>query len=253
VERSVYAIEAAIEETHWWFCGRRRLFARELRQGRIAPPARVLDVGTSSGTNLRLLRALGFTDVIGLDQSADAIAFCAAKGLGTVERGDVCAMPFADESFDLVLATDIIEHVEDDRRALREIVRVLRPGGTVLVTVPAFRLLWGLQDRVAQHKRRYRLAALGALLERAGLTVRRAYYFNYFLFLPILVARRLIDAFGIRLQSENDFNTRLLNRLLTAVFAIDVRSAPVIKPPFGVSLLALAMKAPSPGAASIRT
>ena len=208
----------------------------------MAPAARVLDIGTSSGTNLRMLRDLGFTRVTGLDMSADAIAFCRAKGLGAVEQGDVCAMPFADESFDLVLATDIIEHVVEDGRALREIARVLRPGGIALVTVPAFPLLWGLQDRVARHQRRYRMRPFRAALEAAGLTVRRAYYFNYVLFLPILLARRLIDMLGIRLASENEINTRRLNDVLTAIFALDVRSAPFLKPPIGVSLLALVEK-----------
>lgn len=242
MERSVYAVEAAIEQTHWWFCGRRNLFARELQRSGVTDQARILDTGTSTGTNLRMLRELGFQQVTGLDMSEDAIAFCKTKGLGPVERGDICAMPFADESFDLVLATDIVEHVDDDKRALREITRVLKPGGRVLLTVPAFSLLWGLQDRVAQHKRRYRLAPLAKKFEDAGLRIKRAYYFNYLLFIPILLARRLIDALGITLQSEGQVNTSFLNRVLAAVFTCDTRSAPFIRPPFGVSILMLAEK-----------
>ncbi len=242
MERSVYAVDAAIEQTHWRFCGRRRLFARELQRSGVSDRARVLDTGTSAGTNLRMLRDLGFQQVTGLDMSEDAIAFCAAKGLGSVERGDICSMPFAGESFDLVLATDIIEHVDDDGLALREIMRVLRPGGKVLLTVPAFKLLWGLQDRVAQHKRRYRLAPLTKSVKGAGLRVVHAYYFNYLLVVPILSARRLIDALGIALQSEGQVNSPFLNRALSAVFACDIYSAPFIRPPFGVSILMLAEK-----------
>lgn len=242
MERSVYAVDAAIEQTHWWFCGRRRLFARELSRSGVTDKAKILDTGTSAGTNLRMLKELGFRQVTGLDMSEDAIAFCAAKGLGPVERGDICAMPFADKSFDVVLATDIVEHVEDDKLALREITRVLRPGGKVLLTVPAFNLLWGLQDRVSRHRRRYRLAPLARLMESAGLRVQRAYYFNYLLFLPILVARRAIDALGLALKSEGQVNTPLLNRALAAIFACDISTAPVLKPPFGVSILVLAEK-----------
>lgn len=242
MERSVYAVDAAIEQTHWWFCGRRRLFAHELERGGVTARACALDTGTSAGTNLRMLKELGFRNVTGLDISEDAIAFCEAKGLGPVEQGDICAMPFADDSFDLVLATDVVEHVEDDAGALREIVRVLRPGGTLLLTVPAFNLLWGLQDRVSKHKRRYRLKPLAEQLTVAGLRVQHAYYFNYLLFLPILMARRAIDALGISLKSEGQLNSPLLNGLLAAIFAWDIRTAPLLKPPFGVSILMLATK-----------
>jgi len=242
MERSVYAVDAAIEETHWWFSGRRRLFARELQRGGLTARACALDTGTSAGVNLRMLRELGFRNITGLDISEDAVAFCEGKGFGPVEQGDICAMPFADDSFDLVLATDVIEHVEDDEGALREIARVLRPGGALLLTVPAFELLWGPQDRVAQHKRRYRLKPLAEQLTVAGLRVQRAYYFNYLLFLPTLLMRRTIDAFGLGWKNIGQANAPLLNGLLSAIFAWDILTAPLVKPPFGVSILVVAAK-----------
>lgn len=242
MDLATYAVEAEIEAGHWWFVGRRKLFAKELKRIGIQADARVLDIGTSTGTNLRMLQELGFRDVTGLDMSEEAIRFCAQKGLGSVQRGDVCSMPFEADSFDLLLATDIIEHVEDDERALAEIARVLRPGGNVLVTVPAFESLWGLQDRVSQHKRRYRLAQLRTTIERAGLNPTRAFYFNYILFMPIWIARRVIDGLGIELQSEGEINSPLLNRVLSFVFACDIHSASILRPPFGVSILLLASK-----------
>src|SRR6266480_4269479 len=142
MDATAYALEAEAEATHWWFTGRRRLFAREIDKTGLSRTSRVLDVGTSTGANLRLLRDLGFRAVDGLDFSQDAIRYCREKGLGLVRLGDVCGMPFVNGSFDLVLATDIIEHVDDDLKALREIGRVLRPGGKVLITVPAFPILW---------------------------------------------------------------------------------------------------------------
>src|SRR5215470_15828030 len=102
---ATYATEAEAESTHWWFIGRRRLFAREIDKAGVPRSSRVLDVETSTGANLRLLRDLGFCSVEGLDFSPEAIRYCREKGLGLVRQGDVCAMPFADESFDLVLAT----------------------------------------------------------------------------------------------------------------------------------------------------
>jgi len=242
MDAATYAVEAVIEQNHWWFTVRRELFAREIRALGLGPEARVLDIGTSTGTNLRMLRELGFARVAGLDSSEDAIRFCAAKGLGQVRQGDVRAMPFEAASFELVLATDIIEHVEDDAAALAEVARVLAPGGTALITVPTFPALWGLQDRVAHHKRRYRLGQLVAAIRRAGLEPGRRYYFNYLLFVPIWAARRAIDLLRVELRSESEVNSPLLNRLLGAVFRFDALTAPFLHPPFGVSALVVARR-----------
>src|SRR5215216_6608654 len=190
MDLATYATEAEAEATHWWFVGRRRLFAREIDKAGVPRTSRVLDVGTSTGANLRLLRDLGFHSIEGLDFSQEAIRYCRTKGLGLVRHGDVCGMPLTDESFDLLLATDIIEHVDDDLAALREIARVLRPGGKALITVPAFPMLWGLQDRIGQHKRRYRMRQLVDRVTRAGLSIDVNYHFNFLLFIPIWLGRR---------------------------------------------------------------
>jgi len=243
MEFDTYAIEASVEATHWWFVGRRRLFARELTRIGLNVNSKVLDVGTGTGANLRLLRDYRVREVAGLESSEIAIRHCQSKGLGQVVRGDVCAMPFSNGSFDIVLATDIIEHVADDCIALREIYRVLKDGGKALIAVPAFPSLWGLQDIVAHHKRRYRMGPLREQMHKVGLEPRRSYYFNYLLFGPIWLARKLIRWSGVKRSSENEFNTPLLNRFLSAVFALDVSTAPFLHPPFGVSILVIAEKA----------
>jgi SAM-dependent methyltransferase len=239
MDAATYAVEGDVEATHWWFVGRRRLFARLIAALGLRSDARVLDIGTSTGTNLRLLRDLGFANRQGVDSSDEAIRWCAKKGLGEVSKGDVCNLPFDDDRFDLILATDVIEHVDDDARAVSEIRRVLAPGGYAIVTVPAFRSLWGLQDERAHHKRRYLKRDLVRLLDRCGLQARDAFYFNYLLFAPIWMARQVIRMTGIRLASENEVNTTLLNRVLTGIFALDVSTAPIIHPPFGVSIAAV--------------
>jgi SAM-dependent methyltransferase len=244
MEIASYAAEAAIEADHWWFVGRRRLFSDIVEGLSLPPDPAILDVGTGTGANLRLLRDLGFKRVTGVDFSPEAIRFCAEKGLGEVRSGDVCALPCTDRQFDLVFATDIIEHVDDDIAALREIRRVLKPGGCVLLTVPAFPMLWGLQDEVSHHKRRYRLRELLGRLRRAGLSPQRYFYFNYLLFLPILAARRLMRLLRIRLASEGEVNTEWLNRMLTVLFGLDVRTAPWLRPPVGVSALVVATRPP---------
>lgn len=239
---STYAAEAEVEATHWWFVVRRRLFAAELQRMGIPRNAHILDVGTSTGTNLRMLRDNGYPNVSGLDFSADAIRYCAQKGFDGVRQGDVCAIPYDSGSFDLVLATDIIEHVDDDITALREIRRVLRPGGQALVTVPAFQSLWGLQDNVSQHKRRYRISQLLQVARTAGLQPMRWYYFNFILFIPILIARRIIKAAKVEVKSENQLNTPFVNRLLKTIFLLDVTLAPFLPIPFGVSALTILRK-----------
>jgi len=239
---ATYAAEAGIEADHWWFVGRRALFSNIIRKFKLPPDADILDVGTSTGTNLRLLRDLGFTRITGVDRSPMAIQFCANKGLGQVRCGDVCALPFPDASFDLVLATDIIEHVDDDLQALRELRRVVKQGSPILVTVPAFPVLWGLQDEISHHKRRYRLAHLLTKLNNVNLHPQQHFYFNYVLFLPILVARRLMRVFKPRVDSENQINTKWLNRALTVLFRFDVMTAPWLHSPFGVSALVISMR-----------
>jgi SAM-dependent methyltransferase len=238
-----FCVEAEVERTHWWFSGRRRLFARELTRIGIGRNARILDVGTGTGANLRMLRELKLEHVTGLDSNELAIQFCASKGLGLVRRGDICAMPFAPESFDVGMATDVIEHVDDDKAALAGIARVLRSGGNALISVPAFPSLWGLQDIVAHHKRRYRLRPLLQIMREGGLEPYRYYHFNYLLFAPIWIARQLIRCFGLKANSEAEFNTPVVNRLLSGVFRIDIRTAPVLRLPFGVSILVIARKA----------
>jgi SAM-dependent methyltransferase len=239
---ATFDVEAEAEATHWWFVGRRDLFAAELAQAGVKPTSRVLDVGTGTGANLRMLRDLGFTDVTGLDASDEAIGHCASKGLGTVRKGDICQLPFEDACFDAVLATDVLEHVDDDSAAAREIARVLAPGGRALITVPAFQSLWGLQDRQAFHKRRYRMKQLLLVLREAGLSPCRSYYFNYLLFVPIYLARRVIDLLRLNLKSEGQVNTPVINRILLGIFSLDVWTASRIKPPFGVSILVVAAK-----------
>ncbi|HNI60867.1 MAG TPA: methyltransferase domain-containing protein [Pseudomonadota bacterium] len=247
MDQGVYELEAEIEEHHWWFIGRRRLFSTVIRSLGLSPSARILDMGTSTGTNLRLLHDLGFSQVMGLDVSMLAARSCQEKQLGPVIVGSARDLPFADESFDLVLATDILEHLDDDADGLREIARVLVPCGRVLLTVPAFQSLWSPHDEVAHHKRRYRVEALREKVEQAGLSVDDSYYFNFLLFPSIWLTRQAIRGLRLPFRNENKLNTPLLNRVFDAVFSVDVKLAPQLRVPFGVSALCLSHK-PKPSA-----
>lgn len=239
---ATFSAEAEAEERHWWFVGRRALFARLIEGLGITDDSKILDVGSSTGTNLRMLRRAGFTNFEGVDISPESKRFCESKGLGTIRIGSILQLPYSDDSFDLALATDVIEHVDDDERALGEVWRVLRPGGFALITVPAFQSLWGPQDVVAEHKRRYRMKPLCEKIQQARFEITNQFHFNYLLFLPILVTRKLLRLFKVPVRSENDLNFGLMNLILRGLFAFDTWSARFLKPPFGVSILAICRK-----------
>jgi SAM-dependent methyltransferase len=151
-------------------------------------------------------------------------------------------LPFPDDAFDLVTTLDVIEHIDDDVAALAELRRVLRPGGRLLVAVPAFMFLWGKQDEVSHHRRRYTARTLRRALAQAGFGVDRTSYFNTILFLPVAavrLGRRLVRRPGAR-QSDFDLGPASLNRLLGAVFGVEASLVARRDLPFGVSVLALA-------------
>lgn len=242
MEADVYAIESTIEEGHWWFVGRRRLFATILEELGTPLDADILEVGSGTGANLRLLKTLGFRRFQGIDLSPIAVELSRRKGFDSVAQGDLRALPWPDDNFDLVIATDILEHIDDDKDAMMEIARVLRPGGHVLVTVPALQILWSVHDQIADHYRRYSRASLLNVLRQSGLEAREICYFNYILLPLIALARGIISLLRLPLRNPNTINTRILNWLLTRVFHIDIWSARRWKPPLGVSILLIGRK-----------
>lgn len=245
MDRDFYPAYYELEGRHWWFLGRRDLFLALLEQSLPAAerPARLLDFGCGTGAFLADLDRFGGVRAVDADPSA--VSFCHARGRTEVEQAPPGApLPFADGEFDVVTTLDVIEHVDDDVGTLRELHRVLRPGGLLLVAVPAFMFLWGKQDEVSHHRRRYTAATLRRPLGDAGFVVERMTYFNTLLFAPIAavrVARRLLHAPG-RASSDFEIGPERLNGALAAVFRAEARLAARRDLPFGVSLLALARR-----------
>lgn len=242
MEKETYSIEAEVEAKHWWFVGRRILIAKILSALKVPHSSLVLDVGTGTGSNLRLLKRMGYEQVLGIDNNDEAIRFCREKGLGALQKGDCCNLPYKSGTFQLILATDVIEHLGDDGKALSEFHRVLNPHGTLVLTAPAFESLWGLQDEVGHHERRYRLNQLRRKLNISGLLCKDSFYFNYLLFFPIWLARQCIRICHSQIANENQVNTPLINSILRTVFTLDVNTAGILKPPFGVSILIVAQR-----------
>jgi SAM-dependent methyltransferase len=245
MDEDFYPAYYELEGRHWWFVGRRKLFLRLLER-QFPPGARpieLLDFGCGTGAFLEHLERFG--SVSAVDSDASAVAFCRTRGRDEVQLVPPGApLPFPDAAFDLVTTLDVIEHIDDDVGALHELRRVLKPGGRALVAVPAFMFLWGKQDEVSHHRRRYTASTLRQALEAAGLAVDRTSYFNTFLFPPIAavrLGRRLLRRPGTA-QSDFELGPAALNRALGALFGAEAPLVARRDLPFGVSLLALARK-----------
>jgi SAM-dependent methyltransferase len=234
-----------VEQEHWWYTGRRKIlagFVEEICRQVTDRRPRILDVGCGTGANLLMLSEYGEAE--GVDISEDALAFCRERGLDKVRLGAGEKLPYEDGTFDLVTALDVVEHMDDDLAGLREMRRVLRPGGRVLLFVPTFMFLWGLQDDVSNHRRRYRLPELRRVLEQAGFEIERTTYANITFFLPILVMRQLMRLTGLKADSENNINVTALNGVLGSVFGAESWLLKFMNLPFGVSGLCVARVKP---------
>jgi len=176
-----------------------------------------------------------------MDISEEAVEYNRERGR-EVSLGSIEQMPFPDSRFDLVLALDIIEHVPDDLQALRELFRTLRPGGSLLVTVPALQMLWSAHDVINGHYRRYTLGQLRAQVEIAGFEVVTATYFNTLLF-RLIVALRWLWRFRPKSTASDIIQLpRPLNASLTGLFSLERLLVGRIRLPFGVSVLCYARK-----------
>jgi SAM-dependent methyltransferase len=252
VDEALYDQFADVGDTHWWFEGRRQVLAAAIEVALADPamrppgdqPLQILEVGCGTGANLGMLARFG--SVHGLEMWPDAVETCRAT-FGDAIPVDVGAIPDdvpSDGRFDVVCAFDVIEHLDDDVAGLESMRRALRPGGTIVIAVPAFPILWGQQDELSHHRRRYRRKTLVAGLTRAGFAVERTTYFNTWLFpaaAVVRIARRIITAGrDVPPGSDLSMSNTTVDRILTKVFASERHLVRRWSLPFGVSLLAIA-------------
>jgi SAM-dependent methyltransferase len=244
VDRQLYSEIRRIEADHWWYVGRRRILFPWIQEAASAHTSpRILDVGCGTGFNLEQLAAAGFSRAVGLDPSSDALMDCRSRRTCTLVQANGAFLPFAASSFEVVVALDVIEHIQDDESALKEIARVLAPGGTLVLFTPAYRFLWSAQDDRSHHFRRYTSRELRAKLTRSGLQLRKLTYANTFLFPIVLAGRVVLKLSGGQAASENHLHPAWSNGLLAAVFGAEAGVLKHVDLPFGVSLLAVATRA----------
>jgi SAM-dependent methyltransferase len=242
MQQHTYEIMNRVEDSHWWFVGRRAIlesFLQDIIKKLKSGIPRILDVGSGPGANLDMLANFGEAE--GVDVSDDALEFCRAKGLKT-HKGLAEKLPFADESFDLVTALDVVEHLDDDVAGLKEMNRVLKKDGKTLIFVPAFMWLWGVQDDISNHRIRYTKKQIVERLEKAGFEIERATYANWTFFAPILAGRTLMKLTGIKPESENNVNISALNGIFGKLFSAERFWLKRANFPFGVSIVIVAKK-----------
>jgi ubiquinone/menaquinone biosynthesis C-methylase UbiE len=235
-----YSTQYEVEKEHWWYRVRRKMvldiFGRHVQGKKI----KILDVGCGTGALMKELRPFG--NVYGLDFSEEAIHFCKQRGEKNLFLGSITKIPFPDNYFDAVVALDVLEHVEDDTKALSEIRRVLKNGGTAVIFVPAFKFLWGKADELGCHFRRYTRRDLKKKVEKGNFTIIRSSYFNTFLFPLITGVRLLVRLLHIPIQSENTLGGSFSNGLFYVIFYLESLLLPYISFPFGVSVMIVAEK-----------
>jgi SAM-dependent methyltransferase len=239
MERHVYDRMAEIADVHWWYVARRRILADLIRR-EVRPPARarILEIGCGTGHNLGMLGEFGSVDGLEVDDAAREIA---ARRLGK----PVAAAPLPElkgirrGTYDLIAALDVIEHIDDDQAALAAIAGRLKPGGKLLITVPAHQWMWSAHDTANHHKRRYSKTTLKALIEGSPLKLDKLGYFNSLLF-PLAVAVRGVGKLTGREDSDDTLPPRPINALFEKLFELERYAVGRLPLPPGLSLFAVA-------------
>src|ERR1700719_1793995 len=241
MRREEYATMFRVEETHWWYKALHRLIFQTLEAE--LPDWRekkIVDVGCGTGA---ILKQLGNPEKnVGIDLAPEAISFCRRRGLNNVQQGDIHALPFPDASFDAVICSSVLYHqwVGDVEGAVQEMHRVLRPGGALLIIVPAFPFLHSAHDEAVMTARRFRKREIRELLQKQNFKIRRLTYWTTLLF-PLAVAARTLGGSKMGRVFETNGDS-LIQRALGQIMRLELHALKWISLPFGVALFAVARR-----------
>ena len=241
MDRIVYDRMAAHDSTHWWYRARRDILSRYLtRYGNLPKHARILEIGCGTGHNLPMLGTFGHIDAIEIDPAARDIASARlGKPVGEAPLPELTGVDRA--AYDLIAVLDVVEHIDDDVAALRAMAGCLKPGGKILITVPAHQWMWSAHDVVNHHHRRYSKKTLAAAIERAGLTHNGLRWFNSLLF-PAAVAARIAGRLTGKDDSDDSPPAKPLNAAFEKIFALERHLVGRIPLPPGLSIITLASR-----------
>jgi 2-polyprenyl-3-methyl-5-hydroxy-6-metoxy-1,4-benzoquinol methylase len=236
------------ENNHWWFRWRFDMITEIVESLPRSENFRLLDAGCGTGQMTKLLERYG--EAVGLEIAPEAIEFARKRGVKNLIQGSITDPPFAAGSFDVVLSLDVIEHVDNDVQIIESLFEIVRPGGHLIVTVPAFKSLWSQHDEINHHKRRYRVNEVNTMLTSAGFAVTQATYCNSLLF-PAVFAMRKGKTLLRKLRGnmnpdepESDLAhyPRPINEALYRMVTTETKLLKKVQPPFGVSILAVAQR-----------
>ena len=251
MDRVVYDRMAAHDSTHWWYRARRDVLQSYLeRYGELPADARILEIGCGTGHNLPMLAQFGEVEAIEIDPAARAIAGeRLGRPVGDAPLPELPGIPRG--AYDLIAVLDVVEHIADDVAALRAMGERLRPGGRILIAVPAHQWLWSAHDVVNHHHRRYRKRTLTAAIERAGLKPERMRWFNSILF-PLAAAARIAGKLTGRDDSDDSPPPKPLNTLFETIFRLERHLVGRVPMTPGVSIVTFAVPGAVPSASSAR-
>ena len=238
MERVVYDRMAELDERHWWYRARRQILAALIRRKlKLAPGARILEIGCGTGHNVLMLKEFGEVDAIEIDEAARTLATeRLGKPVGSAPLPELTGVE--DGRYDLVAILDVLEHVPEDQAALESIARKLKPGGRILITVPAHPWMWSAHDVVNHHQRRYTKRTLREVIARAGLRIELMSYFNSLLF-PLAAAARLAGRITGKEDSDDTLPPAPANGLFEFLFGLERYAIGRVSLTPGVSLVAV--------------
>ncbi len=238
MERAVFDRMAELDQDHWWFLARRRILKR-LIENIVRPPkkAHILELGCGTGHNLAMLKTFGSLEASELDRCARALANKRLPGKVKNAKLPDLSM-FRRNGYDLIALLDVLEHVPDDLASLRSIHMRLKPGGALVLTVPANPWMWSAHDTAHHHFRRYTKKQLNELFLRSGLEVQLLSYFNTLLF-PLVAAARIFGKISRKNSSDDTLPITPVNAALNAIFGLEAGLIGRVPLPFGVSLVAI--------------
>lgn len=245
MERAVFDRMAELDQEHWWFVARRRILASLI--GRVVRPperARILEIGCGTGHNLGMLTQFGRVEACDLDATARKLASARLGGRVLKAKLPDLSM-FAPETYDVIALLDVLEHVADDLGTLTAIQRLLKPGGALILTVPANQWMWSAHDVAHHHHRRYSKSRLAKLFERTGYAVQLHSHFNTLLF-PLVAAARIAGKLIGRESADDSLPSAPVNAALNWIFGLEASLIGRIPTPFGVSLVAIVRRPADP-------
>lgn len=244
MDKSVYLDLIKIQDTHWWYVGRKKLLMNVLVKyiNKENRNRNILDLGCGTGAMLKVAKQYG--NVYGMDYNSSAVAYCNDILHENVKQGSLPnKVPYKNNMFDVIMCLDVLEHVKEDVESLETIFNLLKNNGIAIITVPAFQFLWGYNDDLVHHFRRYTKDDLISKSKNVGFSIINYSYFNVFLFPGIYLVRKLKKILNIQKPDlEETPKDNIINKLLRIIFLFEIKLQKYIRFPFGVSIFIILKK-----------